>query len=86
MVGVRLADCEDNVHTLVDVWNEGVLGVFAEVAGEFAEGFEVGLIVEEVGVGEYLLGALWGHDVVTLEAFFDETDPLQGGLIGHDVN
>lgn len=76
MVGIDLANCEDHVHGLVDVRNEGVFGVETEVGGEFAEGLEVRVVVQEVRVRENGSGAAGGHRVPALEALFDEVDPL----------
>ncbi len=48
MVGVNLANYKHHVHGLVDVRDEGVFGVQTEVGGEFTEGLEVRVVVQEV--------------------------------------
>lgn len=86
LILLYLTHCQNNIHALVNVWHEGVGRVLTEVACEFAEGFEVGLVVEEMGVGENLFCALCGHGMVALEAFLDEADPFYGGFIRDDVH
>ena len=76
MIWIDLTNGKDNIHALVDVGNEGVFGVYTEVAGEFAEGLEVLFVVEEVLVGEDSLCADRRHLVAALEALVDEVDPL----------
>jgi hypothetical protein len=68
------------------VRDEGVFGVQTEVGGEFAEGLEVRVVVQEVRVGENGFGTAGGHRVTALKALFDEIDPLDWGLVGSNVD
>lgn len=43
---------QNDIHALVDIGHQSVRGVFTEVADEFAEGWEVVFVVEDVWVGE----------------------------------